>query len=187
MINVNGYQLKINDELASAARTADLTEPGGTIRAYDLGGTLLQPGGSTGGLVDDVVSGTGSARFLSGGKGDSAFRGCKIDYDFGEGTGKVVRGVRFNCPASQRRPKDLTVFGTADDPTAENATWTQLATWPSLNVKTAWTDYLAFDNDTCYRAYRLQINAVTSSDQYGIYLEFYEMSSCPCRCRWRRR
>ena len=168
-IDLNGQVLKVSGEPSATPQPVDLTQPGGTMRATYYGNSTQQAG-SPAQLVDNQAVNT--SRLLSGN-----FQGCALDYDFGAGKETVVRGVRFYCPSGPRRPKALTISGTNADPaTATDADWNLLYTGSNLNLKSGgWTDYLTFDNDTPYRAYRIKVTANMGSDEYGNYLEFYEM------------
>ena len=169
-IDVKGNRLKLSTEPVVTA--TDLTTPGGALHVTFLNGSNLAGGAnsSPAGLIDDNP--TSNGRFLSG-----EFKGCTIDYDFGEGLERVVRAARFYCGDGKRCPKDLTIYGTMVDPaTAEDGDWTQIVTWtnPAMAVN-GWSGYLGFTNETAYRGYRLKINDNVSSDEYGDYLEFYEL------------
>ena len=170
IIDVNGHELTLSVEPTSTSNTTDLTKPGGTVRAYF--GNSKTPHDSSANLVDNVP--TTAGRVLS----PNPFPGCKIDYDFGAGQGRVVRGLRFYCSTyGERRPKDLTVYGTMTDPaTAAEGDWKQLGSLQDLKLTVnGWSDYLHFGNETPYRAYRLKINSNMGRDAYGSYLELWEM------------
>ncbi len=167
-IDVNGHRLNLSVEPVVTA--TDLTTPSGAIYVTYLNGSGLAGNSSPTGLIDDNP--TANGRFLVGN-----FHGCMIDYDFGDGQERVVRGARFYCGDGKRCPKDLTIYGTMVDPaTAEEGDWTQIVTWanPAMTAM-GWSGYLGFTNETAYRGYRLKINDNVSSDQYGDYLEFYEL------------
>lgn len=175
VVDVNGHKLTMSEEPMSTAQLPDLTVPGGNVSVSMLGSSVLASG-SAANLVDGVA--TDGSRFLVG----PNFAGCNIDYDFGEGEGKVVRGIRFHTNTrsgytSQRRPKELFVYGTTADPAQAAAEdWRLLASYTDLNLKqSGWTNYLVVDNETPYRAYRIAITKNVSSDSVGTYLELFEM------------
>ncbi len=170
IIDVNGHELTLSVEPLSTSNTTDLTTPGGNVRAYF--GSDTTPHASSVNLVDNAP--TSAGRILS----PNPFAGCRIDYDFGAGQGRIVRGLRFHTSSYQeRRPKDVTVYGTMADPgTAAEGDWTLLGTLQDLKLTVnGWSDYLHFNNETPYRAYRLKINSNMGKDTYGTYLELWEM------------
>ena len=174
-IDVNGHKLRLTGELPEqATKLDDLTEPGGRITV-----DVAAYAGSAANLIDDVA--TEQSRLLIGSGNKSGSTACNVYYDYGEGRGKVVRGVRFHPRqgsfTGQRRPKDLAIYGTMVDPASATADdWTLLKSYSNLNLREAdWSDYLTFDNETPYRAYRINFTKNMSSDANGNFLELWEM------------
>lgn len=172
-IDANGHALKLS-ALQTSVRLADLTEPGGSIHATYLGTSSVVGENTPEKLIDGKADST--SRFLV-----QNFEGCSIDYDFGAGHGKVVRGIRLHSTQNkdymrQRRPKEIFIYGTQTDPSlATDGDWTELGSYINLDIRQgAWSDYLVFDNATPYRAYRVKITKNYERD-FGSYLELYEM------------
>ena len=174
-IDVNGHVLRLSDELPKLELNFDdLTEPGGAITV-----DVTPYSGSAAYLIDNEVS--ASSRLLVGSSKQSASTECNVCYDFGAEQGKVVRGVRFHASinslySAPRRPKVLEIYGTVDDPNSAAPNWMRLASYSNLDLQANdWSDYLTFDNETPYRAYRIHFIENVSNDARGNYLELWEM------------
>ena len=179
-IDLHGHNLTISAFPTSATVTdttgyTDLTVPGGVISVNLPEGTSFHGNSGTIDKLIDNDASSGSRILLYG------FKGCKINYDFGEGQSKVVRGFRFrtgNNDSGGRKPRSVVVYGTQDavpdEVAADKANWTRISdeiTGFRCQPDNAWSVCIAFNNETAYRAYRLEIDESLA----GSYLELYEM------------
>ena len=102
---------------------ADLTVPGGAIELTLRNGSTLH---SASGTKDKLIDNKATAK-SGGGEVDNSriliqdFAGCSIDYDFGEGNAKIVRGLWLrtgNYGNGSSSPKTVVVYGAQKAPSA---------------------------------------------------------------------